>query len=224
MGIKKILSAKTFFIILLFIVAAGSGIAAYYFYNKYQKVIQNPDVITKKETEQLVEKVSRLMELPKEETPSIATVIDKEKLKDQLFFAKAENGDKVLVYIKARKAILYRPFTNKIIEVAPLNIEKKSEGSVTGDQKLRVALYNGANIPGLANNAEEKLKKEISKIEIVTKENAQRKDYEKTLVIDLEGDKKTQAEEIAKILGGEIGSLPEDEAKPKADILVIVAQ
>jgi len=62
------------------------------------------------------------MELPKDEEPTIATVLDKEKLKDQLFFAKAENGDKVIIYSKNQKAILYRPSINKIIDVAPISI------------------------------------------------------------------------------------------------------
>ncbi len=225
MNRKQILSSRTLLVIILLVIAAGSGILAYYFYNKYQKIVQNPDAVVKKETEQLVGKVSKLMELPKDETPSIATVIDEEKLKDQLFFSKAENGDKVLVYIKAKKAILYRPSIHKIIEVAPLKIEETQEDkSKEKEQILKVALYNGSNIVGLANSAEEKLKEKFSNLKIVTKENAKKKDYAETIVVDLSGDKKTQAEEIAKILEGETSPLPEGEIKPEADILVIVAK
>lgn len=60
------------------------------------------------------------MELPAGEQPTLATVADQEKLKGQDFFSHAQNGDKLLIYPKAKKAILYRPSTGKIIEVTNL--------------------------------------------------------------------------------------------------------
>jgi hypothetical protein len=75
---------------------------------------------------ELIEKVSRLMELPNEK-PTIATVEDNKKLASQAFFKKAQNGDKVLMYPKAKKAILYRPSIDKIMEVAYLNVQEQSE-------------------------------------------------------------------------------------------------
>ena len=65
--------------------------------------------------------------LPTGETPTIATVTDASKLKDQAFFTNAVTGDKVLIYTNAKKAFLYRPSTNKIINIAPVNL-----GSGTG--------------------------------------------------------------------------------------------
>ncbi len=72
------------------------------------------------ENKALLERVGAVIILPDDETPTIATVSDLDKLKGQPFFAKAELGDKVLIYAKAKKAILYRPSTNKIVELAPL--------------------------------------------------------------------------------------------------------
>lgn len=69
----------------------------------------------------IVQAVGKLVVLP-EEVPTIATVTDLEKLKDQAFFKNAKVGDKVLIYIKARKAILYDAQADKIIELAPLNM------------------------------------------------------------------------------------------------------
>jgi hypothetical protein len=73
-------------------------------------------------TKELLDKVEILFDLPKGEMPTIATVSDKTKLEKQSFFARAENGDKVIIYTKAKKAILYRPSINKLIEVAPLTL------------------------------------------------------------------------------------------------------
>ena len=75
-----------------------------------------------KETNNLVSKVSKLMILPENETPTIATITDPDRLIDQKFFANSKKGDKVLVFPVSQKAILYRPDINKIVEVAPINL------------------------------------------------------------------------------------------------------
>ena len=94
-------------------------------YQNAQKEIErltNPQEAVKEEKKQLQDKVGKLVALPEGETPTIATVSDVNKLKSQAFFAKAENGDKVLIYTQAKKAVLYRPSINKVIEVAPVNL------------------------------------------------------------------------------------------------------
>lgn len=80
----------------------------------------DPATKLKEENKQLTEKIGKLIILPSNEEPTIATVSDLNKLKDQPFFAKAALGDKVLIYSTAKKAILYRPSSNQIIELAPL--------------------------------------------------------------------------------------------------------
>jgi hypothetical protein len=123
---------------LILLIAAG-GTAAYYVkkYNDSQKEVKrlsNPQQVAKDQTKELLDKVGKLTVLPTNETPTIATVTDINKLKDQAFFANAQNGDKVLIYTKNKKAILYRPSTNKIINIAPVNIGKgstKTSGTTT---------------------------------------------------------------------------------------------
>ena len=107
---------------LLPIIAILALLLAGYFYWQVRTLKQNPQISAQKEASDLVAKVSKLVLLPEGETPTIATVSDPEALKDQPFFAKAQKGDKVLIYAQAKKAFLYSVSLNKIIDVAPLNI------------------------------------------------------------------------------------------------------
>ena len=65
--------------------------------------------------------VSKLIDLPQGETPTVATVTDVKPLQNQEFFKDVQIDDKLLLFTKSKRAILYRPSTNKIIVVAPLN-------------------------------------------------------------------------------------------------------
>jgi hypothetical protein len=67
--------------------------------------------------------VRKLVVLPADQTPTVATVQDVEKLRGQSFFAQAKNGDKVLVYNAEKEAILYRPSTNQIVTIAPVSVD-----------------------------------------------------------------------------------------------------
>lgn len=220
----KLPSKKIIISLAVILIIGAASIPSYYFYNQYQKsqsLLKNPTEAAKEEVRALVAKVGQLLELPQGEEPTVATVSDKEKLKDQAFFQRAENGDKVLIYSSAKKAILYRPSTNRVIDVAPVNISSPSQSQT---QSLRVALLNGTTTTGLTKSVEADLKAKLPNVEVVLKENAKKNDYTKTLVIDLSGNKKGAAEQLAKILGGEVTTLPKDETKPDADILVIIGK
>ncbi len=107
----------------LFVLAVlGMG----YFYMQYN-ALKNPTKTQEKELQSAIKKISNLMVLPTDETPTLATVSDPDKLKDQAFFAKAQKGDKVLIYAKAKKAILYSVSMNKILEVAPFSVSNSSQ-------------------------------------------------------------------------------------------------
>ncbi|OGY88929.1 MAG: hypothetical protein A2677_02050 [Candidatus Komeilibacteria bacterium RIFCSPHIGHO2_01_FULL_52_14] len=109
-------------VIVLLLLAIGSGAMAFSYKSQLQALKANPQKAAQEETRELIARVGKLIVLPSDEEPTIATVADPEKLKDQPFFAKAKAGDRVLIYTNARKAILYDPVSNKIIEVAPVNI------------------------------------------------------------------------------------------------------
>jgi hypothetical protein len=80
----------------------------------------------------LRDKVQKLMQVP-DETPTIATVQDAEKLASQEFFTDAKDGDKVLIFTNAKKAVIYRESENRVINSGPivLNSANTIEGATT---------------------------------------------------------------------------------------------
>ena len=211
-------------IILIIIIAVAAGGVLFYNYQKQK----NPDMGTQTEIGILTKKVGKLIELPKE-NPTIATVSDINKLKNQPFFSRAQNGDKVLIYKEAKKAIIYRPSTNQIIEVSNINLTQNNltpspATSQTPEKKIKVVLYNGTNIVGYTKTIEARLLGKFDNIEVVERKNASKPDYEKTIIVNVSGKNKETAGLIAKDLGGEVGNLPEGETKPDTDILVILGK
>lgn len=242
--------AKIILISIIFVLVAGSLGTAGYFYSKYRKAAAGNTA--KDEADSYVAKISKFMALPEGEDPTLATVSDREKLKNQPFFTKAENGDKVLIYIKSQKAILFRPSINKIIEVTSLTGELQEESNNpavaknfsetavnNGDQQsgekqpsetpavevqktpVRVAIYNGTNIKGLAAKIEGTIVT-LSSIQIqVTEKTNAKGNYANTLIVDLSGGNGEALEKIKGAAGGEIGNFPDGETRPDADILII---
>lgn len=220
------LGLKRLVISLLVISAIGGMTMGITYFRKYQALKADPTIEAQKETEALVVTVSKLMELPTDETPTVATIADKEKLKDQPFFAKAENGDKLLAFTKASLAILYRPSANKIINVAPILIDQKTgaqpaKPSAQIPSGLKISYYNGTETIGLSGQDEKAVKTAYSNYQTATLGNASKKNYIETLVIDLSGTHAKEAGEIARLLKGKVSPLPEGEIRPDADILII---
>jgi hypothetical protein len=60
--------------------------------------------------------------LPDNEIPSVATINDLSKLSDQTFFNGTAVGDKLLLYRSAKRAILFRPSTNKVIKQGRIEV------------------------------------------------------------------------------------------------------
>lgn len=134
MSMKGMSTKVTLAVVAVLLLLAAAGTAAYYMgrYNDSQKKVKqlsNPTEAAKLEQQQLIAKIGSLTDLPKGETPTVATVTDLTKLQGQAFFANAQNGDKVLIYTQAKKAYLYRPSTNKIINIAPVNLGSGSNAT-----------------------------------------------------------------------------------------------
>ncbi len=103
------------FIVIVFALAAGG----WWFYQQNKKV--TPTNAPLSEVDTLVQKLDAEVDLPAE-APTLAEVTDVSQLSNQHFFDHAKNGDKVLIYLQAGRAVLFRPSSNKIIEVGPVQL------------------------------------------------------------------------------------------------------
>lgn len=108
---KSIFNSVIIFVILIALSFGG------YFYYKLKQFQNTPKDIKEKEVSTLIQKVSSHYLFPLDESPTVATVSDPLALKDQSFFTSSEKGDKVLIFSKLGKAILYRPNIDKIIDI-----------------------------------------------------------------------------------------------------------
>jgi len=208
------------FFLLLF-----SLVPSIYFFIQYQSLKnQLTTDKTKEDAFVYVEKAGRHILLPDGETPTIFTVTQKDRLSGQAFFVNAKNGDKVLVYEKAKKAFLYDPEKDKILEVGPVQSSTTS-ASVSPTpipSPVRFALYNGTSVVGLTKQFEPLLVKEIPWAIVTDRDNAKEL-YETSMIIDVSGSKKAEAERYAQALGIKTGVSPSKEAIPEgADFLIIL--
>lgn len=110
------------FVIVALVVLIALG-AAGFFAQQYYALRANPNQAAEAETARLTAAVGKLYELPKDEEPIVGEVQDIEKLKEQPFFENAQNGDDILIYQKAKVAIIYRAEENKLINVGPIAID-----------------------------------------------------------------------------------------------------
>lgn len=101
-------------ILLLFVI----GFLAYFAYFA-------PEAVSRREVSKWVHIIGALVVLPTGETPTLATVTNKDKLDDQAFFQQTENGDRMLIYPRAGRAFLYRPSMEKVVGMTEVSIEQE---------------------------------------------------------------------------------------------------
>jgi hypothetical protein len=132
---RKFKISKIISVVVALLVVVGALGAAAYFYMQNKKLTMQSQAAAAAMAPNIIAEVGKLIVLPEGEEPTVVTISDVEKLQGQAFFANAKNGDKVLVYTKSGKAVLYDPVVKKVIEVAPLNTSATNTTSTTSQTK-----------------------------------------------------------------------------------------
>lgn len=102
-------------------------IATAFFVGRHTVYQTHPELSNLEQATLILNKVGKLIELPQNEYPQMATIEDADSVRDaQPFLINAQNGDILIVYASAQTALLYRPSTNKLIAVGPVSSEEPS--------------------------------------------------------------------------------------------------
>lgn len=211
---KRTMSPRTKRVLLVVNVLLLVGLSAStaYYASKYYSLRSETTQTQEQKNDKLVEEVGKVYSLPGDEKPVVALVADEQKFKEEYeVFTDAKKDDFLLLFEKAGLAVLYRPSDKKVIKTAPLSIQND----------IGIALIG----PAEQTAATEKLlgEKITSGIKVLAK-NTGKQGYASVVVVDVSGSNKTAADQIAGIVGGVVGTLPEGEAAPEgADIVVVVA-
>lgn len=112
--------------VLALVVGVVIGVGGLWAYNQYMPKSNAAPVsqVDQAKIKDLISKVGKLVMLPTNEEPVIATINDASALtKEQVFYKGSINGDVVLVYQKAAKAIVYSPSRDIIVNVGPVVLQ-----------------------------------------------------------------------------------------------------
>lgn len=181
---------------------------------------QGQQELNKKEVDKVVEAVGKLIILPTDQQPTVATIQDVVALaKEQPFFNGAENGDKLLFY--QDKAIIYSVKNDKLVNVGPVYNQGGQAAKPTENltNKLTVDVRNGSEKVGVGRVLADGLTaKGLCQIKEVT--NAVKTSYPKTVLVNLTN---KDVSALEKELGVKaVKAMPEGEAQSSADALIIV--
>jgi hypothetical protein len=113
-------------IIIAIVVLIVGGFA---YYKSSKQTFEAGEELTDSQVEAILAAVGKHIKLPTDETPLVATVADIELLLErEPFYTGAENGDILLLYPNAGKAILYAPDEDLIVNVGPIILDQNAQG------------------------------------------------------------------------------------------------
>lgn len=110
---------------LILIALAGIAVlVAAYFAWQYFTAPKDDAAKNQATVKRVVAEVGAIYLLPEGE-PSVIQIQDKNQLKDQPFYQKAENGDFILVYKKDKLAVIYRDTAKKIVNAGAIIVDSQ---------------------------------------------------------------------------------------------------
>ncbi len=204
---------KILSIILVVALIASLSWVSFTYYNKYNKLSNvSPEEFQKQRNGKIINTVSKVYALPKDEDPVVALLSDKdtENIKKQYpVLDSAEKGDYLLVYQKSKKAILFRPSSNQVIKEVPVSVSNNLRVKVVGSGSVR-----------------SKIEKLLADDKISFSDGGVSKTViNGVTIVDLTGKNTDTAKALAEKLKGQTGSTPEGEDKQTdADIVIYTNQ
>lgn len=98
-----------------------------------EEIRNNSQVTGEELSQQVLEKVRVHMEISMDPEPTVATIVDVDALKEaNEFYASAKNGDHLI--ITARRAILYDPDRDMILDVVPVVIDQEEQSQQSAEE------------------------------------------------------------------------------------------
>lgn len=131
-----VLLGSVFLLVMLALVFEGG---------RYSVYVAHPELSSQDQANQVLSKVSKLIQLPQNETPTMATINDAAAAKQgQPFLSAAQNGDVLIVYQATGEALLYRPSTDKLIAVGPVENNAPQGTAARPSQPVAATSTNNA--------------------------------------------------------------------------------
>ncbi|MBI1833990.1 MAG: hypothetical protein HYR90_04155 [Candidatus Andersenbacteria bacterium] len=97
---------------------------------RLEEIQQSTQQSGQERAQQVLEQVRRHMDIPTEPAPTVATIVDVNRLRESSpFYDKADNGDNLV--ITENRAILYDPDRDIVIDVVPVQINRQSPTPTT---------------------------------------------------------------------------------------------
>ncbi len=238
------------------VVLVGGFIWAFVNYQKAQDRLdklgtaEGQKKVAQEEIQSVIKVLSELILLPEGEEPIVATVKEAEALREkEAFYKNVQPGDKIVIFSQSRKAIIYRPKDNKLVNVGPIVMGDQSVTPFQGEEEatsleaapdesqeqeessasseISVEIRNGSLESGAANLLAEKFK-DNAQYQITKWGNAKNGNYQETIVVDLTGGDPTLKEGVSslaqEIEAQIVTELPEGEHSSEAEALVIIGE
>lgn len=118
-------------ILLALLVIIGGGYLAAQKSETFRSVFGMKPKTDQEAVSRYLAQLGKLMVVPKDDTPVLATVEDPDALvKQQAFFQGSQKGDVVLIFPKTSRAVLFSPKRNIIVNAGPLI---QSQDQLTGN-------------------------------------------------------------------------------------------
>lgn len=185
--------------------------------------------------ENAVAAAGKLMLLPDNEEPLIATILDVEALKaEQAFYSNAQNGDQLLIFGNSLRAVIYSPERNMIVNVGPVQVPQE-EVPISADtdtdaletldtDPLTIDVRNGSGEAGAASVFADSLTAD-ELYDVISTADAARTDYAQTVIVDQTNrEKPTLIDAFITAVPNAalVTTLPEGEVESDADVIVIL--